>query len=239
MKTSGICVSSFTKTYGEKEACSSVDFTAAFSEITGILGPNGAGKSTLIKAIAAFHYPTSGSVQVCGQTDAAKIRKITGYSPEEVSFKGNLTVYETLLEECFLRGIKKGEADALCRKAAEFTDITDLMNSKAEGLSKGCKKRLSISQAVCFNPEVLILDEFSEGLDPRQSSLIKDSIKKYAQNSTVLISTHRMEEALHLCTKIYIMNRGRIVYFGSPQAALETTGTKNLEEAFLRLTENE
>ena len=236
MKTDGVYVPNFSKFYSSKKACSSINFTAEKRMITGLLGPNGAGKSTLLKAVCAVHYPDEGNIEVYEKHAPEEIKQITGFSEEEPELEKTFSVKETLMLNCLLHGIKKRDAEHFVKEALCFTDIADISEKKVSSLSKGYLKRLSISKAVCFNPEVLVLDEFSSGLDPVQTNHVKKSILSFAENKTVILSTHRIEEAEELCSRIYIMNHGSVAAYGTIDEILKQTGTSSLKDAFMRLT---
>ncbi|HCA20539.1 MAG TPA: ABC transporter ATP-binding protein [Treponema sp.] len=233
-------LSSFSKRYGPEEkngwACREIDFEAEKGKITGLLGPNGAGKSTLIKTLCGIQYATSGNLCVCGLTDFTDIRRVTGYVPETPELEENLTVIETLRQESFLRGDSRQSTDAFLKSAMKMMDLSDVASKKIKALSKGYRQRVSLARAVSFDSKVLVLDEFSGGLDPAQIVKIRKSIKKLSADKIVILSTHHIEEAESLCDLIYIMDRGTVVAKGSVQEILKQSGRKNLEEAFLSLT---
>lgn len=236
----GISVKDFSKTYGkgtkEKVACSSIDFSAEMGQVIGLLGPNGAGKSTLLKSLAGIQYPTSGIISVCGTEDFREIRKLTGYVPEFPELDKKLTVYETLYLEAKLHGITEPELQKNIEKALELAELKDVANQKIGVLSKGYTQRTSFAKAISHNPKVLILDEFSGGLDPAQTVRMRKNVKKLSQKKIVIHSTHRIEEAEQLCDYIYVMHGGSIVAKGTIQDLVSFSGKKNLEDAFLFLT---
>ena len=240
----GIKVEHFTKIYGKGssicEACSDVDFVALPGKVTGILGPNGAGKSTLLKAICGIHYGTSGSVEVCGLSDAMEIRRLTGYVPESPRLEKWMTVREAVTQEAILHCASDvREIVSLVDNALKIAELHDVADKKISTLSKGYTQRTSLARALGFNPSVLVMDEYSGGLDPAQIVKIRKAIKKLAEKKTVVLSTHHIEDAVSICDSIYIMSRGRIAAHGSVDEILSMTKKKNLEQAFLFLTEGE
>lgn len=241
MKTDGIELNSFTKIYDssspEIKACDGINFCAPHGKITGLLGLNGAGKTTMLKAICGLHYPTEGSVSVYGCSKPEEIKKITGYAGESVSFDRNLSVFEILFRQCLLFGLKKDEALEAVKKAAAFTEIQDVLSVNICELSKGYRQRAAISRAVCTGCRALVLDEFSSGLDPSQIVKIRKSIKEFSRNAAVVFSTHHIDEAQALCDYIYIIHHGKILSSGTISQIIENAGAKNLEDAFIRLTE--
>lgn len=236
----GIEIKSLTKIYGkgskEKVACRNLDLAVEPNQVIGLLGPNGAGKSTLLKVICGFHYPSYGTISVCGTSDFRQIRAITGYVPEFPSLDKKLTVLETLFLEARLRGLEEDDIRKNVSKALKIAELEDVANQKVATLSKGYTQRTSFAKALCFDPKVLILDEFSGGLDPAQTVRMRKAVEKLSEGRIVIQSTHRIEEAQQLCQKIFVMNKGSIVAGGTIDQIVKSTGKKNLEEAFLFLT---
>ncbi len=234
-------IKDFSKVYELKKrqmkiACSGVDFLAKAGEVTGLLGPNGAGKSTLIKAICGVHYGTSGSVSVAGFSSIVEIRRRVGYVPETPELDGSLTVKETLYQEAMLHGIKKEVSRKFISEAVRITELEDVLFQKVSTLSKGYAQRTSLAKALSFDPEVLVLDEFSGGLDPVQIVKMRKTIKRLSEKKVVIFSTHHIEEAEALCSKIYVMNGGKVAASGVIDEVIAFSGKKNLEEAFLKFT---
>lgn len=239
----GIEVSRMTKIYGSgknsRTGCSCIDFTAKAGQVVGLLGPNGAGKSSLLKALSGFHYPTEGTVSVCGTEDFNEIRQITGYVPEFPELDKKLTVLETLYLEARLRGLDDKRIAENVAYALKAADLQEVASQKVGTLSKGYTQRTSFAKAICFNPKVLVLDEFSGGLDPAQTAKMRKTVKKLSEKRIVIHSTHRIEEALLMCDFIYIMNRGKIAASGTIEQIIAASGKKNLEEAFISLTDTD
>ncbi len=223
-------------------ACDTIDFTAQAGTVTTLLGPNGAGKSSLLKCIAGLLLPSSGDVCVCGERDPSRIRARVGYVREHPVLDGELTVAEKLFFEEELRA-QFGNHAALAkpkmeriRRAVELTGISGTLDKKCGGLSKGYAQRVSLALALCFDPEVLILDEFSGGLDPAQIVSIRSTLRELAVQKLVIVSTHSIGEAQELDGNLVVMKEGNIVSSGTQSEILEKTGKRNLEEAFLSLT---
>lgn len=241
LKSLSVEIKDFSKVYELKKkqkkiACCGVDFVARAGEVTGLLGPNGAGKSTLIKAICGVHYGTSGSVSVAGSCNIVDIRKRVGYVPETPELDGSLTVKETLYQEAMLHGINEEDSKKFISEAVRITELDEVFFQKVSTLSKGYAQRTSLAKALSFDPEILVLDEFSGGLDPAQIVKMRRAIKKLSEKKVVIFSTHHIEEAESLCSKIYVMNSGEVVASGSIDEVIAFSGTKNLEKAFLKLT---
>lgn len=235
MSNNSVEIISFTKKYASKTACDEIDFIAKENSITGLLGPNGAGKSTLLKTICGEIYPTSGSVSVCGLELPQDIKKIIGFVPETPELESNLTVKETLLLEADLFSVK--DAVSSIEKAVKLCDLEDVLSCKIRTLSKGYRQRVNLAKAICIEPKVLVLDEFSAGLDPKQTVHLRKGIKELSKSTTVIFSTHHIEEAISLCDVIYIMNHGKIVAEGTAESISTKQGCRNLEDAYLRLIE--
>ncbi|GAB4250390.1 MAG: gliding motility-associated ABC transporter ATP-binding subunit GldA [Vicingaceae bacterium] len=207
-----IIVKQVTKKYGEQKALDNVSFKINPGEIIGFLGPNGAGKSTMMKIITCFIPPTSGKVNVCGfdvATNEMEIKRRIGYLPENNPLYLDLYVKEYLE---LVGGIHK--LDHLKDRINEIIKTVGLdieQNKKIGELSKGYKQRVGLAQALIHDPEVLILDEPTTGLDPIQLEEIRNLIKKIGKEKTVMLSTHIMQEVEAICDRVIIINKGKIV----------------------------
>lgn len=208
-----IKVSSLSKVYDTQKAVDNISFELKKGEIVGFLGPNGAGKSTTMKIITGYLPATSGTAEVCGfdvQEKPMDVRKRVGYLPE-----ANPLYYEMYVREYleFTAGIHKLGKDSKKRidEMIEMTGLTKEAHKKIGMLSKGYKQRVGLAQAMLHNPEVLILDEPTTGLDPNQIIEIRDLIKKIGEQKTVLLSTHIMQEVQAMCSRVIIINNGQIV----------------------------
>ncbi len=207
-----IKVSALTKLYDTQKAVDGISFEINKGEIAGFLGPNGAGKSTTMKMITGYLPPTSGTASVCGfdvQQSPMDVRKRVGYLPE-----ANPLYYEMYVREYleFSAGIHNIKTDTK-RRIEEMIEMTGLgkeAHKKIAALSKGYKQRVGLAQAMLHNPDVLILDEPTSGLDPNQIIEIRDLIKRIGADKTVLLSTHIMQEVQAMCSRVIIINNGRI-----------------------------
>ncbi|MBE2290381.1 MAG: gliding motility-associated ABC transporter ATP-binding subunit GldA [Chitinophagaceae bacterium] len=208
-----IQVSGLTKLYDTQKAVDGISFEVKKGEIAGFLGPNGAGKSTTMKMITGYLPPTSGTATVCGFDVVEKpmeVRKRVGYLPEANPLYFEMYVREYLE---FSAGIHRLGADK-GRRIEEMIEMTGLLkeaHKKIGALSKGYKQRVGLAQAMLHDPEVLILDEPTSGLDPNQIVEIRDLIKRIGADKTVLLSTHIMQEVQAMCSRVIIINNGRIV----------------------------
>jgi ABC-2 type transport system ATP-binding protein len=207
-----IIVNNVTKVFGEQYALNKVSFEAIKGEIVGFLGPNGAGKTTMMKIITGLIPPTEGDVTVCGLDiwkDSLAIRQKIGYLSEANPLYYDMYVREFLE---FVAGVfrikdKKKSVD----EVIERTGLTPEQHKKIGALSRGYKQRVGIAQALIHNPEVLILDEPTTGLDPNQLIEIRELIRSYGKNRTVLLSTHIMQEVQAMCDHVIIINKGQLV----------------------------
>ena len=207
-----IAVHHVSKVFGTQYALDDVSFEIKKGEIVGFLGPNGAGKSTMMKIITSFIPPTKGDVEVCGLdiwNDSLELRKKVGYLSEANPLYYDMYVREFLE---FIAGIHHLE-DVKTKVAniIEKTGLTPEQHKKIGALSRGYKQRVGIAQALIHDPEVLILDEPTTGLDPNQLIEIRELIRSYGKNHTVLLSTHIMQEVQAMCDHVIIINKGKLV----------------------------
>jgi ABC-2 type transport system ATP-binding protein len=208
-----IKVAALTKIYETQKAVDNISFDIKKGEIVGFLGPNGAGKSTTMKMITTYLPPTEGTALVCGydvREQSMEVRKRLGYLPEANPLYFEMYVREYLE---FSAGIHKLGKDTN-KRIEEMIALTGLgkeAHKKIGALSKGYKQRVGLAQAMLHNPEVLVLDEPTSGLDPNQIVEIRDLIKRIGQEKTVLLSTHIMQEVQAMCSRVIIINNGKIV----------------------------
>lgn len=205
-----IHVSEITKKYGQQLALNKVSFEVSKGEIVGFLGPNGAGKSTMMKIITCFIPQTSGTAKVCDlnvEKDPIKIKGKIGYLPENNPLYADMYVREYLKYVAGNYRAPKSKVEELI----EMTGLTAEKHKRIGQLSKGYRQRVGLAAALIHDPEVLILDEPTTGLDPNQLVEIRNLIKKLGQEKTVMLSTHIMQEVEQLCTRVIIINKGEIV----------------------------
>lgn len=233
-----IIVKNLTKVYGKQKALNDVSLSIEDSEIVGLLGPNGAGKSTMMKILTCFIPPTSGDVKVCGYDifdNPMEVRRSIGYLPEQNPLYYDMYVREFLL---FVAGIHRIEKKLRRERVEEIIELTGLskeVNKKIAALSKGYKQRVGIAQALIHDPEVLILDEPTTGLDPNQLVEIRNLIKQVGKTKTVLLSTHIMQEVEAVCSRVVIINNGRLVADDETKHLAEGG---SLEKKFREITAN-
>ncbi|MDD4848510.1 MAG: ATP-binding cassette domain-containing protein [Bacteroidales bacterium] len=226
-----IVISDFTKKYGAQRAVDNISFTVKTGEILGFLGPNGAGKTTTMKAITTYLKPTDGDIMV-GKYSVSRqpeaVKKLIGYLPENNPLYTEMPVVDYLLFVGELQGIAKQDLD---NRVLEMIDICGLegeKHKKISELSKGYKQRVGLAQALIHNPQVLILDEPTTGLDPNQIVEIRELIKKIGREKTVILSSHILAEVEATCDRIIIINKGKIVADGSANELRKKLSGKNI-----------
>lgn len=209
-----IDVSQLTKRYGEHLAIDSLNFNIQKGEVVGFLGPNGAGKSTTMKILTGFMAPTSGTAKICGFDvfeSPIEVKKRIGYLPETPPVYLDMSVQDYLQFVAELKGVAKDKQKQLVSRAIEKTNLGQVQKRLIHNLSKGFKQRVGIAQALVSDPEVLILDEPTVGLDPKQVAEIRELIKELRGQHTIILSTHILPEVQATCERIIIIHRGRIV----------------------------
>ena len=207
------------KRFGPIVAVDDVSFSVARGEVLGFLGPNGAGKSTAMKIVAGFLAPDSGRAAVCGLDVAEhpiEIKRRLGYMPEGAPSYNEMTPVTFLGFIASVRGFSGQEKQRAVDRAAEMTRLGEVLSQPIETLSRGYKRRVGLAQALLHDPEVLILDEPTDGLDPNQKHEMRTLIRDMAPDKAILISTHLLEEVGAVCSRAVIIARGRVVADGTP-----------------------
>lgn len=213
-------VQNLTKNYGSHTAVNDMSFRAEKGEILGFLGPNGAGKTTTMRILTCFLPPTAGTARVAGYDileDSRAVRERVGYLPENVPLYKDLTVTGFLDFVGTLKGMSKGDRIRRAGAVMEECGVTEVGNRRIGTLSRGYRQRVGLAQALLGDPEVLILDEPTVGLDPRQIIEIRDLIKGLAGERTVILSTHILPEVSLVCQRVIIINKGVLVSDDSPE----------------------
>ena len=229
-----IDVNNISKLYGEQRAVDHATFHVGKGEIVGLLGPNGAGKSTLMKILTCFIPPTEGDATVCGHSiydDTLAVRRAIGYLPEHNPLYLDMYVREYLRFAAGLSGVKNRNERA--DEMIELTGLTPEAGKKIGQLSKGYRQRVGLAQALIHDPQVLILDEPTTGLDPNQLEFIRNVIRTAGKDKAVLLSTHIMQEVEAMCSRAIIINHGRIV----ADEPINNLSASQLTEQFHKLTE--
>ena len=216
---------SLVRRYGDFTAVDGISFAVGEGEIVGMLGPNGAGKTTTIRMITGFLPPTSGKVTVAGKDlfeSPREARRQVGYLPENVALYNEMRVEEYLAYRARLEGIPRGEAREAIGNAVDRCLLTDVRRQILGTLSKGYKQRVGLATAILHRPRVLVLDEPTVGLDPKQIIAIRELIRELGRERTLLLSTHILPEVELLCSRVMIIDRGRIVAEGTPESLRES-----------------
>ena len=214
-----IATRDLTKHFGSIVAVESVSLSVAQGEVLGFLGPNGAGKSTTMKMITGFLRPSAGSASICGfdvLDRPVQARRRLGYLPEGAPLYGDMTASGFLSFVAAARGLSGAAKRSAVGKAVEMTHLRDVLDQPIETLSKGFKRRVGLAQALLHDPEVLILDEPTDGLDPNQKHEVRLLIRQMAPRKAIIISTHILEEVDAVCSRAVIIAGGRIVADGTP-----------------------
>lgn len=224
-------VKNVTKKYGNFLAVDNISFTVKDGEVVGFLGPNGAGKSTTMNMITGFIEPTEGTIIVNGYDVLKKpisAKKQIGYMPEGVPLYSDLTVKEFVNYMAELKRVPRKEKKEKVEKALEQTGIKDVEKKLIRNLSRGYKQRVSLAGALIGDPEVIILDEPTVGLDPKQITEIRKLIKDLGKEHTVILSSHILSEVSQICERVIIINKGRIIAIDTPENLEKKTQEKNV-----------
>jgi len=235
--------SALTRKFKDLVAVDGLTVSVEKGEVFGLLGPNGAGKTTVVKMLSTLLKPTSGEARVAGFSitrRAADVRRVIGYVPQMISADGTLTGYENLMIFAKLQDIPRAERKQRVQAALSSIGLEDMGGKLVRSYSGGMIRRLEIVQSMMHEPQVLFLDEPTVGLDPLARKFIWEHIGtlRVEQGTTILLTTHMMEEADNLCTRVAIMHRGKLVALGSPTALKASIGRENatLEDVFIHFT---
>jgi ABC-2 type transport system ATP-binding protein len=229
-----IRIENLVKAFGAKRAVDGVSFAVDRGEVLGFLGPNGAGKSTTMRMITGFIPPTSGRVTVGGHDVAEaplEAKRLIGYLPEAAPSYPDMTVQGFLSFAAEMRGLDGEARKKAVGRAVERCFLASVLHQSIDTLSKGYKHRTCLAQALIHDPDVLILDEPTDGLDPNQKYEMRNLIRELGKSKAIIFSTHILEEVDAACTRAIIIDRGRIVASGTPDEL-----GRPLDEVFRRLT---
>lgn len=230
-----IQVEGLTKYYGHLKAVDDLTFHVAAGEIVGFLGPNGAGKTTTMRILTGFMPPNAGTARIAGfdiLEQSLEVRRRVGYMPETIPLYQEMSVWGYISYMAELHGIPAHVRNDRVGSVLAEVDMLDRAHSLISNLSKGMRQRVGLAQALVHEPEVLILDEPTIGLDPRQVREVRDLIRDIGKDRTVLLSTHILSEASQLCGRVLIINRGKIVAEDTPEAL--STRLQGAERFLLR-----
>ncbi|HKP52653.1 MAG TPA: ATP-binding cassette domain-containing protein [Chloroflexia bacterium] len=232
-----------TRRFGDFTAVDGVDMEVRPGEVFGLLGPNGAGKTTTIKMLVTLLPPSDGRASVGGYDivrQSGQVRRLLGYVPQALSADGSLTGYENLMIFAKLYDVPRREQKPRVEEAMEFMGLADAAKRLVRLYSGGMVRRLEIAQTLIHRPRVLFLDEPTIGLDPVARRTVWNHLESMRERygTTLFVTTHYMEEAQELCTRVAIMNRGKIVALDTPEALVEQLGSEEatLEDAFAHFT---
>jgi ABC-2 type transport system ATP-binding protein len=228
-----------TKRFGPLVAVRDLSLTVGPGEVLGFLGPNGAGKSTTMKMVTGYLAPDQGSVRICGHDiveDTLAAQKKLGYLPEGAPAYGEMTPRQFLHFIAQVRELS-GEAEKeAVQRAVAGAELASVMDQPIETLSKGFRRRVGLAQAILHDPDVLVLDEPTDGLDPNQKHAVRGLIRGMAKNKTIIVSTHLLEEVDAICTRAVIIDRGRIVIDAKPAELAAKAPSGRLDDVFRQLT---
>jgi len=230
------------KSFRKFRAVDGVSFSVKPGEVLGFLGPNGAGKSTTMRMITGFLTPTGGDIRIGGddiQADPLAAKRRIGYLPEGAPLYPDMTPWTLLKFIAEARGINASERAARVQEVAAKVHITEVLDQQIETLSKGFKRRVGLAQAILHDPEILILDEPTDGLDPNQKHEVRQLIQEMSKDKVIILSTHILEEVDAVCTRAIIINRGKIVFDGTPDELKGRSPSGRLDEVFREITTSE
>ena len=218
-----IVLENLTKRFGDLTAVDAVSMAVRRGEVLGFLGPNGAGKSTTMKMVCGYLTPTSGAARVQGHdvvTEPMAVKAAIGYLPEGAPTYGDMRVSSFLRFIAQIRGFDGAEIGRRVDRVREMAALDEVFDRPVETLSQGFKRRVGLAQAILHDPEVLIMDEPTDGLDPNQKHQVRSLIKDMAQDKAIVISTHILEEVEAICTRAIVIAHGRLLADGTPEQLL-------------------
>jgi ABC-2 type transport system ATP-binding protein len=226
------------RSFGPVVAVDGISFNVGKGEVLGLLGPNGAGKSTAMRILACFLRPDSGTATVCGYDilqSPVRVRQSLGYLGENVPAYNEMTVGSFLNFICDVREIKGNDRKRALDRIVPMCSIDSVYHQTIETLSKGYKRRVGLAQALIHDPQVLILDEPTDGLDPNQKHEVRQLINKMSKDKCIIVSTHILEEVEAVCSRTIIIARGRILVDSTPEELKEKYRC-SLDEVFRKIT---
>lgn len=226
------------RSFGSVVAVDGVSFDVEKGQVLGFLGPNGAGKSTMMRMLSCFLAPDSGTATICGYDILKKpiqVKRTIGYLAENVPAYSEMTVGGFLEFVCYARQISGKKLKQALNRIVPLCSIESVYHQTIETLSKGYKRRVGLAQALIHDPEVLILDEPTDGLDPNQKYEVRGLINKMAKDKCIIVSTHILEEVEAVCSRMIIISRGRIMVDSTPEK-VKADYQCSLDEAFRKIT---
>ena len=232
-------ISQLTKRYGALTAVDDISFNVEPGQVLGFLGPNGAGKSTTMKMITGFLSPTAGSIRVCGhdvEREAIAAKSCMGYLPEGAPSYGEMSVRAFLDFIADVRGLRAERRRSRLDDVIERLGLAAVLEQVIETLSKGFRRRVGLAQALLHDPQVLILDEPTDGLDPNQKHEVRTLINAMSKDKIIVISTHILEEVDAVCNRAIIIASGKILADDTPQALAGRAPSGRLDDVFRQIT---
>ena len=236
-----ISITNITKKFDEFTAVDNLSMDVKSGEVLGFLGPNGAGKSTTMKMITGFIKPTEGIIKVNGmdvEKNPIECKKLIGYLPEGAPLYGDMTPLNMLRFVAKTRGMTQVQFKTALDKVVVQSQITDVINQPIDTLSKGYKRRVGLAQALIHDPEILILDEPTDGLDPNQKHHVRNLINEMGKKKAIIISTHILEEVDAVCSRACIIARGKKLIDKTPRDLKKIFKNKSLDNVFREITLN-
>jgi ABC-2 type transport system ATP-binding protein len=234
-----ISINGLTKDFGSFRAVDNISFDVKRGEVLGFLGPNGAGKSTTMKMVTGYLPISDGKASVCGfdvVADPLESKTKIGYLPEGAPLYGDMTTTGFLNFIAEIRGLSGDVKKKKVDYAIDKLQLLQVMNQPIDTLSKGFKRRVGFAQAILHNPDVLILDEPTDGLDPNQKHQVRELITEMAAEKAIVISTHILEEVEAVCTRAVIISAGKIVFDDTPAKLKKRSKSGSLDDVFRELT---
>ena len=232
-------VKALSKRFGAITAVDGVSFTVARGDVLGFLGPNGSGKTTTMRMITGFLPPSAGTAVVCGhdvRENPVAVKRKVGYLPEGAPLYGEMTPATFLDFIAAARGLSGAEKQKSIDQAVDRLALFEILDQRIETLSKGFKRRVGIAQAILHDPEVLILDEPTDGLDPNQKHEVRTLIDDMSGDKAIVISTHILEEVDSVCNRAIIIARGHVVADSTPAELCTRAASGKLEDVFRSIT---
>ena len=236
-----LIVKKISKLFRGHEIIKNVSFCLKKGEVMALLGPNGAGKTTLMRCIIGFYYPDEGDVlldDISVYSDRKNMVNKIAYVPENGGIYPEMNVFEYLSFMASIKHVKNDEFKKRCRSIIKDLELESVLDQRCETLSKGYKRRVALAGALLAKPELLILDEPTEGLDPRQKKQVRDILRRYTQKGMVLISTHIMEEVEVLADRVLLINEGKVICDTTPEDMKKATPYNTIENSFCTILGN-
>ena len=233
-----ITVKDLRRSFGSIVAVDGVSFEVDKGQVLGFLGPNGAGKTTVMRILACFLAPDSGTASICGHNilkNPVKVRRCLGYLAENAPAYNEMTVGSFLNFICDVRRINGRTRKQTLDRIVPMCSVESVYHQTIETLSKGYRRRVGLAQALVHDPDVLILDEPTDGLDPNQKYEVRQLINKMAENKCIIISTHILEEVEAICSRTIVISKGRVLVDSTPEK-LKQQYNCSLDEVFRRIT---